>query len=54
MLHSLSVVQALLTPSLLQGSYQVKFLVDSEWRLAPEWPTTTTADGSTNNLLVVE
>ena len=39
---------------MLQGEYQVKFLVDSEWRLAPEWPITTTADGSTNNLLVVE
>ena len=25
------------TVSLLPGTYRVKFLVDGQWRLAPEW-----------------
>ena len=39
---------------LLQGTYDVKFLVDGQWRLAPGWPTATTASGDTNNVLTVE
>jgi 1,4-alpha-glucan branching enzyme len=39
---------------LLPGTYRVKFAVDGEWRLAPDWPTEDSADGDTNNILVVE
>ena len=39
---------------LLQGMYNIKFLVDGQWRLAPGWPTATTASGDTNNVLKVE
>ena len=40
--------------SLLQGKYLVKFKIDDVyWRLAPDWPTNDSADGSTNNVLVV-
>lgn len=39
---------------LLPGTYRVKFSVDGEWRLAPDWPTEDTLTGDTNNLLVVE
>ena len=38
----------------LQGEYQVKFQVDGEWRLAPDWPQVETADRSQNNVLVIE
>jgi hypothetical protein len=37
---------------LLPGSYEIKFLVDSQWRLAADWPHTGEGD-SANNLLVV-
>ena len=37
-----------------QGEYQVKLIVDGEWRVAGEWPTVTLEDGSTNNVLKVE
>ena len=37
----------------LQGTYLVKFLVDGEWRLAPEWPSETSSTGDTNNVLSV-
>ena len=36
----------------LQGSYEVKFLVDGQWRTAPDWPTVETPHG-TNNVLEV-
>jgi hypothetical protein len=40
------------TLHLLPGTYQIKFLVDSQWRLAAGWPET--GDGlSCNNVLVV-
>lgn len=39
---------------LLPGTYRVKFSVDGEWRLAPDWPTEDSVTGDTNNLLVVE
>lgn len=39
---------------LLPGRYAVKFSVDGEWRLAADWPTEDTADGETNNILVVD
>lgn len=33
--------------------YEIKFLVDGEWRVAPEWPTE--GHGMTeNNVLVVD
>ena len=35
----------------LQGTYLVKFLVDGEWRLAPDWPSDTSSAGDTNNIL---
>jgi hypothetical protein len=37
-----------------QGEYQVKFQVDGEWRLAPDWPQVDDADGSQNNVLEIE
>lgn len=42
------------TVKLKPGIYNVKFKVDGKWRLAPGWPTETTEDGDTNNVLVVE
>ncbi|CAD7703899.1 unnamed protein product [Ostreobium quekettii] len=39
---------------LLPGAYEVKFLIDGEWRLARDWPTTESRRGETNNLIVVE
>lgn len=42
------------TLRLTPGTYDVKFLVDGQWRLAPGWPTATTASGDTNNVLTVE
>jgi hypothetical protein len=37
---------------LLPGTYEIKFLVDSQWRLAADWPET--GEGlSCNNVLVV-
>lgn len=39
--------------TLKPGRYLVKFLVDGEWRLAPDWPTQD-VEGDTNNVLVVE
>ncbi|GAX80595.1 hypothetical protein CEUSTIGMA_g8031.t1 [Chlamydomonas eustigma] len=38
---------------LLPGCYRVKFMVDGQWRLAPEWPTENDSMGETNNLLLV-
>jgi len=38
---------------LLQGRYQVKFLVDGQWRIAPDWPTVQSQHG-TNNVLQVD
>jgi len=38
----------------VQGEYQVKFQVNGEWRLAPDWPLVRNEDGSENNLLVVD
>ena len=39
---------------LLQGRYLVKFKIDDcYWRLAPNWPTNDSLDGTTNNVLVV-
>lgn len=38
----------------VQGTYEVKFLIDGEWRLAAEWPTKKTLRGETNNIIVVE
>lgn len=41
------------TLKLRPGRYEIKFLVDGEWRLSPEYPTA--GDGLTqNNILVVE
>ena len=37
----------------MQGKYRVKFQVDGDWRLAPEWPQVTEADESENNLITV-
>ncbi|KAK9817139.1 hypothetical protein WJX72_010149 [[Myrmecia] bisecta] len=42
------------TMQLLPGTYQVKWLVDGNWRLANDWPTATDSSGDTNNVLVVE
>jgi len=42
------------TVPLLPGRYQVKFLVDGEWRLAPDWPMENDEVGETNNVLTVE
>lgn len=39
---------------LLPGTYRVKFSVDGDWRLAPDWPTEDSSDGDTNNILVVD
>lgn len=38
----------------LQGNYDVKFLVDGQWRLTPHWPTRDDTTGSTNNVLRIE
>ncbi|KAG1673689.1 hypothetical protein FOA52_010557 [Chlamydomonas sp. UWO 241] len=38
---------------LLPGSYRVKFMVDGQWRLAPDWPMEQDAEGETNNVLEV-
>ncbi|CAD6251938.1 unnamed protein product [Miscanthus lutarioriparius] len=41
------------TLKLRPGRYEIKFLVDGEWRLSPEYPTA--GDGMTqNNILIVE
>ena len=37
-----------------QGEYNVKSTVDGEWRTAPGWPETTNADGTMDNVLVVD
>lgn len=42
------------TINLLPGKYRVKFLVDNEWRLAPEWPMENDEKGETNNVLEVK
>jgi len=42
------------TVSLLPGVYRVKFMVDGEWRLAPDWPTENNEVGETNNVLTVK
>ena len=39
---------------LVPGRYRVKFQVDGEWRLAPEWPVEESASGDANNIIVVE
>lgn len=39
---------------MLQGTHEVKFVVNGEWKTAPDWPTVTAADGSTNNIIVIE
>ncbi|GFH25895.1 AMPK1_CBM domain-containing protein [Haematococcus lacustris] len=39
---------------LLPGKYRVKFVVDGEWRLAPEWPMEHDEQGETNNVLEVQ
>eukprot|EP00210_Caulerpa_lentillifera_P005788 g5534.t1 len=39
---------------LLPGEYQIKFLVNEEWKLASSWPVITNSNGVTNNLLIVE
>ncbi|KAL0044266.1 hypothetical protein WJX82_008111 [Trebouxia sp. C0006] len=36
-----------------EGRYQVKFLVDGQWRTAPDWPTFQSQHG-TNNVLQVD
>ncbi|KAL0022905.1 hypothetical protein WJX77_005766 [Trebouxia sp. C0004] len=38
---------------LVPGRYQVKFLVDKQWRTAPDWPTVQSQHG-TNNVLQVD
>jgi hypothetical protein len=38
----------------MQGKYRVKFMVDGEWRLAPDWPMEKDSVGETNNVLSVE
>lgn len=38
----------------VQGAYRVKFMVDGEWRLAPDWPTENNDIGETNNVLTVQ
>ncbi|CAN6697141.1 unnamed protein product [Malus baccata var. baccata] len=41
------------TLMLRPGKYEIKFLVDGEWKLSPEFPTV--GEGlTTNNLLIVE
>ena len=54
-IRSLFCVKRLLRNScfLLQGRYQVKFLVDKIWRTAPDWPMVQSQHG-TNNVLQVE
>ena len=42
-----------LTKAAMQGEYEVKFLVDGQWRTAPDWPTVHTQHG-VNNVLHVE
>lgn len=37
----------------MQGEYRVKFLVDGQWRLAPDLPQDTNESGESNNLLIV-
>ncbi|KAL3142359.1 hypothetical protein ABBQ38_002696 [Trebouxia sp. C0009 RCD-2024] len=41
------------TLGLVPGQYEVKFLVDGQWRTAPDWPTVHTQHGA-NNVLHVE
>lgn len=43
----------LLKESCVQGLYEVKFVVDGQWRTAPDWPTVHTPHGA-NNVLQVE
>ena len=41
--------------SLLPGRYRCKFVVDGEWRIAPEgWEISQDEDGNLNNILTVE
>jgi len=40
--------------NLLPGTYQYKFIVDSEWRFAPDQPTVRDEMGNINNCLTVE
>lgn len=42
------------TLRLRPGRHLVKFLVDGEWRLAPDWPIDRDAEGVENNVLLVE
>lgn len=37
--------------SLTKERHEYKFIVDGEWRIAPEQPTVTDVDGNINNLL---
>ena len=39
--------------TMLQGQYEVKFMVDGHWRTAPDWPTVQTQHGQ-NNVLQVD
>lgn len=36
------------------GVYRVKFVVDGEWRLAPDWPTDSDDQGNMVNVLTVQ
>jgi len=38
----------------LPGTYQYKFIVDSEWRFAPDQPTVRDEMGNINNCITVE
>lgn len=40
--------------NLLPGTYQYKFIVDSEWRFAPDQPTVRDEMGNINNCITVE
>ncbi|KAF5836360.1 hypothetical protein DUNSADRAFT_6047 [Dunaliella salina] len=41
------------TLSLMPGTYLIKFLVDNQWRCAPNWPIESSSDGD-NNILHVD
>lgn len=39
----------------MQGKYKIKFLVDGEWKGAPNWPVEKDFEtGEDNNILVVQ
>jgi len=42
------------TLKLRPGKYHVKFLIDGEWRLAPDWPMEQDAGGNDCNVVVVD